>query len=214
MNRDVVTDNIAVSYELFHRSIYALYLKKATDGKTDVLSVTSFARESLMQSSRFYNSVLRHIDDYVALTTNGVSETALNRVVGLREMLITRLDALTSDSIRYYQQKLRSSALFGQKVGFTDREFDYRVKDARGRALDPTAYVKGLVRAFAVDAYFVTTLDILVQQGFQAKILYPDVNHANNGVVFNPANAEQVKTFAQLFHPNSKATVVANVIHS
>ncbi|CAB4122121.1 hypothetical protein UFOVP26_82 [uncultured Caudovirales phage] len=214
MNRDVVANNIAMGYELFHRSIYALYLKKATDGKTDAFTVTTFAREALAMSNRFYDSGLRHINDYVAVSTNGVSEDAVNRVNGLREILINKLDALTTDSIRYYQSKLRNGALFGQKAGFTDREFDYRVKDARGRSLDPINYVTGLVRSFATDTYFVSAVDLLATNGFNAKIVYPDPNHKNNGLVFDPTDNEQVKVFAQLFHPYSQATVVANVIHS
>lgn len=214
MNRDVVANNIAIGYELFHRSIYALYLKKATDGKIDAFAVTSFAREALAASNRFYDSALRHINDYVAVATNGASEDAVNRINGLREILIKKLDLLTSDSIRYYQSKLRNGALFGQKASFTDREFDYRVTDSRGRSLDPINYVTGLIRAFAVDTYFVSTIDMLATKGYQAKLMYPDASHRNNGLVFDPTDNEQIRLFAQYFHPNSQATVVANVVNS
>jgi hypothetical protein len=214
MSRDIVANNVAMGYELFHRSIYALYLKKAADGKTDAFTVTTFAREASNMSNRFYDAYLRHINDYVTLSANGVSESAKNRVNGLREILINKLDALTTDSIRHYQSKLRNGALFGQKAGFTDREFDYRVRDTRGRSLDPNNYVVGLVRSFATDTYFVSSVDLLATNGHYGKIVYPDPNHQNNGAVFDPKDNEQVKVVAQLFHPYSQATVVANVIYS
>lgn len=211
---NTVANSVMVSYELFHRSVYALYLKTVTDGKTDAMSVTSFARESLKHANRFYYSIVRVLSDYIAINENGTSVEVKNRIDDIRSNLSTRLDLLTSDTIKYYQTKLRASAIYGNTSRFSDREFDYRVIDSRERSLDPNTYVRTLVRAFAVDVYFISTVDALARRGAKGKVAYPDAAHANNGMVFDPNDKAQVAEVAKLFHPNTSARILENVIHS
>lgn len=212
MTRFEFPNNIGVNYEVFHRSVYADYLRLLTSGGASVSPLSAFSRDAMGFIERFNSAARRQIDDYLAINTFGVSESTLTAIKATERLFLTRLDSLVTSTVSHYSNKLRIQALFGNGTGFTDREFDFRIRDVSGKMQDPHGYSLRAAGAFAVDVYFLNAVDALKRKGTLGKIIYPDVTHRNNGTVFDPNNAEQVSGVAAFFHPNTSAQVVQNAV--
>lgn len=224
MNMDNFASGVAQEHELFIQALNGRYLQVLSPGETP----SPMAIHGLIKGSRRLRDALSErvsfeADELVSAQRDHVDNGAFEAMGRLRDafksdfavilaqnmMTLSRTAKAGRDDFgKMFNRSLRGGQ--GELMQKRMSKIDFKVPDPAGRNWDATRYVSFLAREFV---YRVKLLRQLSDAGEVGEVFYPD--HESDGMVFairgDHAGMQTYKDIEKtVFHPNSKAEVVAH----
>lgn len=216
---DELANRVSGEYELFLVSLAGQYFALSGAG---VILTPRAVSDFYKAGKLFLNLAEGDATTYLAHFRDGASETLVDALNGRFEAFSDRLRWAVAQNVRTISDRMMSGHLdiskmlhdqhgaIGLLVQQQMTKINFKLPDAAGRLWDAQALVRSVARDFAYQSHLDTQLDILTRTGHDKfQVIHPDADHPNNGRVFSASEFSEIR--AEVFHPNSKATVMPYV---
>lgn len=199
-------------YELFAAALMGHYLAivAATGAPAGAPYVDRFASLARYQVSEFIAGADNRIDHYATTVADGVDVDARIALLkqSLRVIVIKNARDLTT-RLRGGNDGLKT--LFNRPMGSVGLLLQQQLAkptlksaDDAGRMWDSSKLVALIARDFAYQVLIDVQAATLTAMGeTRARLVYPDTQHRNNGIMIDLADLPQLRH--EIFHPNASA---------
>lgn len=225
MNMDNFASAVAEEHELFTQALNGRYLQVLTPGEAP----SPMAIHGLVKGVGRLRDALRErvsdeADALVSAHEEHVEKGAVEAMRRLRDVFKSDFAVILAQNVntvsrtartgrddfgKMFTQSLRGA--MGELMQKRMSKIDFKVPDTAGRNWDATRYVSFLAREFVYRIKLLRQLSDV--KGDLGEVFYPD--HESDGMVFairgdHPGVPTYKDIEKKVFHPNSKAEVIAH----
>lgn len=223
-------ESINLQYGMFLSAVRGGYLGLA-DTHTQIFNLRQIERDFNWFKSTFLANVKNLIAAEFSSELLNVADSFKNDIEARRDNFIMLMDDVASGNIKtaIALAKGVGSAIHGVSESYNGAigqlmhkragVINYRVKDSSGRNWISESLIKFLAKDFEYQTSLDITLGRMLVSGIDmVEVVYSDVEHENNGLVFYIGDGEsEFKTLSDIrstiFHPNATA-MVKPYVHS